>query len=44
MSTVVVEVNLPEDVYLALQSAGLNREELSAHASKDLSKNSCNSC
>jgi predicted HTH domain antitoxin len=36
MSTVIAELNLPEDIYLALQSAGLSREELSAHAARDL--------
>ena len=36
MNTVTLEVILPEDVYVALQSAGLGREELSARAARDL--------
>ena len=30
MNTVTLELKLPEPVYLALQSAGLSREELGA--------------
>jgi predicted HTH domain antitoxin len=36
MNTVIIELNLPGDIYLALQAVGLSREELSAHAVKDL--------
>ena len=36
MNTVTLELKLPEPVYLALQSAGLSREELGARATRDL--------
>ena len=36
MNTVTLELNLAEDIYLALQSAGLHREELGARAARDL--------
>lgn len=36
MNTVTLELNLAEDLYLSLQSAGLSREDLGAHASRDL--------
>ena len=36
MNTVTLELNLAEDLYLSLQSAGLNREDLGARASRDL--------
>jgi len=32
---VTVQLNLPDDVYLALQSAGLNREQLETQAIRD---------
>ena len=36
MRIVTLELNVAENTYLALQSAGLNRAELGAHAIKDL--------
>ncbi len=36
MSDVILELPLSEDIYLALQSAGLTRDKLRAHALQDL--------
>lgn len=36
MDTVTLELKLPQAVYLALQSAGLNRDELGERATRDL--------
>ena len=36
MNTITLEMNLPEDIYWALQSSGLNREELGRRAARDL--------
>lgn len=36
MSTVTLNLRLPQDVYLALQSSGLNRDQLEAQASRDM--------
>ena len=36
MKTITIEMNLPEDVYLTLQSAGLDKERLRERARQDL--------
>ncbi|MBU0510832.1 MAG: UPF0175 family protein [Chloroflexi bacterium] len=36
MNTVTLNLRLPQDVYLALQSSGLNRDQLEAQASRDM--------
>ena len=36
MNTVTLNLKLPQDVYLALQSSGLNRDQLEAQASRDM--------
>lgn len=36
MDTITLEMKLPQSVYLALQSAGLNRDKLSEHAARNL--------
>ncbi len=36
MSTVTLELNLPQEIYLSLQSAGLSRKDLEARATRDL--------
>lgn len=36
MSTITVELKLPEELYLALKAAGLSREELGARALRDI--------
>lgn len=36
MNTVTVELNVAEDIYWALQSAGLRREELGTRAARDM--------
>jgi len=36
MNTVSLELKLPEKIYLALQSAGLGRDELGAQATRNL--------
>ncbi len=36
MDTVTLELKLPQTVYLALQSAGLNRDELGERATRNL--------
>ncbi len=36
MDTVTIELKLPQTVYLALQSAGLNRDELGERATRNL--------
>lgn len=35
MNTVTLELKLPQETYVALQSAGLNREELGLRATRD---------
>ncbi|MBI5650552.1 MAG: UPF0175 family protein [Chloroflexi bacterium] len=36
MSAIILELKVPEDISLALQSAGLGQDELRAHAARDL--------
>lgn len=36
MNTITLELKLPEEIYLALQSAGLSRDDLGTHAAHDL--------
>lgn len=36
MNTVTLELNLAEDIFLALQSAGLHRDELGTRATRDM--------
>lgn len=35
MNTITLELKLPQETYVALQSAGLNREELGLRATRD---------
>lgn len=36
MNTITLEMKLPQPIYLALQSAGLNRDKLSERATRNL--------
>jgi predicted HTH domain antitoxin len=36
MNTIIVEMKVPEDVFLALQSAGIGRQDLEMRAARDL--------
>ena len=40
MNTVIVEMKVPEEIFLALQSAGIGREDLEMRAVRDLKDSS----